>query len=78
MADLSGLEQDELRKLLEEDVIEPPTIVFTVKHIGKNEPPRTLPPVYPTWWKGREWWNALPVAKRKELVAQEHAAQGKR
>jgi hypothetical protein len=25
-----------------------------------------------------EWWNALPIAKRRELVAKEHATQGKR
>jgi hypothetical protein len=75
MPDLSKLnseDQTELLKLLEHDeVIEPPTIVFTVSHIGSNELPRPLPPIYPTWWRGREWWNALPIAKRKELIAKE-------
>jgi hypothetical protein len=54
MPDLSKLnpeEQTELLNLLGDDeLIEPPTIVFTVRHIGSKEPPRTLPPLYPTWW----------------------------
>jgi hypothetical protein len=71
MADLSGPEQDELRRLLEEeDVIEPPTVVFTVRHVGSNLTPETLPPIYPRWWKGREWWYSLSIAKRRDLVAQ--------
>ena len=76
MADLSGPEQDELRRLLEEeDVIEPPRIVFTVRHIGSNKPPRILRTgMYPLWYQGREWWNALSVARRRELVAEEQAA----
>jgi hypothetical protein len=80
MADLSGDEQAELLKLLEEeDVIEPPTIVFTVRHICSNEPPRVLRTgMYPSWYQGCEWWNALPIAKRRELIAQEQAAQAKR
>ena len=82
MPDLGTLnpeEQAELLKLLEQDeVIEPPTIVFTATDIGSNEPPRALPPIYPTWWRGPEWWNAQPIAKRRELVAKEHATQGKR
>jgi hypothetical protein len=77
--ELNPEEQTELLKLLEHDeVIEPPTIVFTVTHIGSNKPPSALPPIYATWWRGREWWNALPIAKRRELVAKEHATQGKR
>jgi hypothetical protein len=82
MPDLSKLnpeEQTELLKLLEYDeLIEPPTIAFTVRHIGSKEPPRVLPPLYPTWWRGREWWNALPIAERRALVAKQHATQGKR
>jgi hypothetical protein len=66
MADLSGLEQEELRRLLEE---EPPTVVFTVRHIGSNLPPETLPPIYPNWWRGHEWWDSLSIAKRRDLVA---------
>ena len=70
MAGLSGPEQDESRKLLEEEVvIEPPTVVFTVRHIGSNLPPETLPPIYPRWWKGREWWDSLSIAKRRDLIA---------
>jgi hypothetical protein len=46
MADLSGAELDELLTLLEEeDVIEAPTVVFTLRHIGSNQPPRALPPI---------------------------------
>lgn len=44
-------------------MIEPSRIVFAETHIGSNKPPRALPPIYPTWWRGREWWNALPIAK---------------
>jgi hypothetical protein len=70
MADLSEAEQDELRRLLEEeDVIEPPTIIFTVRHIGSSLPPETLPPIYPNWWRGREWWDSLSIAKRQDLIA---------
>ncbi len=69
MPDLTENEQDELRSLLEEDVIELPTIVFTVIHIGSREPLRTLPRIYPTWWKGQDWWDSLPVSKRRELAA---------
>ena len=68
MSDLNNLnaeEQAELQKLLEhEEVVEPPTVVFTLRHIGSNLPPETLPPIYPPWWKGREWWDSLPIAKR--------------
>ena len=73
MPDLNKLnadEQTELLKLLKHDeVVEPPTVVFRVRHMASNLPPETLPPIYPLWWKGREWWDSLPIAKRRELAA---------
>jgi hypothetical protein len=73
MADLSADEQGELLNLLEEeDVIEPPAVIFTVRHIGSNQPPRILRTgMYPSWFKGRHWWNAQSIAKRREFIAQE-------
>lgn len=68
---LSDTEQAELLRLLEQNEVgEVPTITFTVRVIGSKLPPRVLPPIYPTRWKGKAWWEALPLAKRKELAAQ--------
>ena len=76
MPDGSELEQDELLRLLEEeDVLEPPTVTFTVRHIGRNQPPRILRTgMYPSWFQGWQWWNALSVAKRRDLISQEDLA----
>lgn len=72
MADLSKLspaELDELIRLLEdESIAEPPTVVFTVVQIASDETRRTLPAIYPIWWHGWDWWNALPASKRRELI----------
>lgn len=69
---LTAEEQSELLRLLEErECSDPPTITFTVESIGSHEPVKSLPPIYPTWWKGWEWWNALPTKERRELIAKD-------